>query len=240
MVSGTTSTFKLQKDENGAISSNLIQEALDKFGLALLPDFVERKVLKGTLKEVKEMLETYPKTPYPFGKSVRLRQKDVDLKTHPNIKELFFKTQLKDLAKTYFQGEEFNFNQEIFITNEYSTKEGLARNGYLHFDRLPTFKLFYYLYDTTVSQGAFTCIPKSHKMGRLLREKAWEESNNYEEVKNRIFIDYPELGYEEKDCVPIEAPEGSLIIFNTDLFHKGGEVQEGKERLIIRAHSQLI
>ena len=45
---------------------------------------------------------------------------------------------------------------------------------------------------------------------------------------------YPEIEYE---LTPMLGPAGTLLIFDSDVLHKGGNVQEGKERIVVRAHS---
>ena len=62
--------------------------------------------------------------------------------------------------------------------------------------------------------------------------------DEYEDKKNRIFLDYPELDYTEEDIVPVLGGAGDLIIFDTDVFHMGGVVKEGFERLLIRGHTR--
>ena len=74
----------------------------------------------------------------------------------------------------------------------------------------------------------------SRGLGMHLRTHAWG-AKDYEGVKNRIELDYPKL-LEEWPCEPVEAPAGTLIVFDTDTFHKGGKCDEGKERLIVRLH----
>ena len=59
-----------------------------------------------------------------------------------------------------------------------------------------------------------------------------------EELKNRILLDYPDLGYTSDEVVPVLGNAGDLIIFDTDLFHLGGVVKENNERLIIRGHTR--
>jgi len=102
-----------------------------------------------------------------------------------------------------------------------------------------TFKLFYYVLDTNASNGAFSCVPESHIKGESLRCREWAASNDYAEIGNRLAIDHPDLGYDEDSAIPIEGPAGTLMIFTTDIFHKGGIVEDNKERLIIRSHSRL-
>ena len=96
-------------------------------------------------------------------------------------------------------------------------------------------KFFIYLTDIDKSCGAFTICPKSRQRGAELRNEAHKRSKNYHDVKNRIELDYPEL-LETYPPEPIEAKAGTLLVFDTDIFHKGGQVEEGKERLIVRLH----
>ena len=70
-------------------------------------------------------------------------------------------------------------------------------------------------------------MPKSHIKGKELRLQTRGE---YEELKNRILLDYPDLGYTSDEVVPVLGNAGDLIIFDTDLFHLGGVVKENNER----------
>ena len=69
-------------------------------------------------------------------------------------------------------------------------------------------------------------------MGRKYR-KSESSSSSYENIRNRIDLDYPELNY---TLNPIIGPVGTTIVFDTDLFHMGGNVVDGQERLVIRSH----
>ena len=129
-----------------------------------------------------------------------------------------------------------NLNNELFITHDYKHDNGLARNGYLHFDRTFTFKFLIYLSDVDENCGPFSIVPRSHLKGKELRNKT--TNDEYEDKKNRIFLDYPELGYTEEDIVPVLGEAGDLIIFDTDVFHMGGLVREGFQRLLIRGHTR--
>ena len=108
-------------------------------------------------------------------------------------------------------------------------------NGYLHFDRIYTFKYFIYLTDVNENCGPFSVVPKSHIKGKELR---LQTKGEYEELKNRILLDYPDLGYTSDEVVPVLGNAGDLMIFDTDLFHLGGVVKENNERLIIRGHTR--
>ena len=121
--------------------------------------------------------------------------------------------------------------QDVMMTHEYKNEE-VARNNWLHFDRLRCWKAMVYLTDVEEGCGPFSVIPQSHKTGHQLRQ-AFINAPSYDEKKNRIKPDYPEL-YQEP--TPILGAAGTLILFDTDIFHLGGKVSTGKERKLIRSH----
>ena len=58
-------------------------------------------------------------------------------------------------------------------------------------------------------------------------------------VKNRLELDYPEL-YDPKKLIPVEGKAGTLIVFDSDLFHQGGKInKKGLERIVLRMHNYL-
>lgn len=121
--------------------------------------------------------------------------------------------------------------QDIFVTHEYKTGSK-ARNNFLHFDRLRSLKVLVYLTDVGLQDGPFSLVKGSHTTGMKLR-RGFSSFNDYEEKKNRIDIDYPEINY---DLRPITGPAGTTVVFDSDVFHMGGDVKEGGERLIVRSH----
>tara|TARA_R110000868_G_scaffold18531_8_gene81340 strand:+ start:3388 stop:4056 length:669 start_codon:yes stop_codon:yes gene_type:complete len=133
-----------------------------------------------------------------------------------------------------YTGRPQTYGMNVFATHDYKFTGELARNGWLHFDRHWRLKFFLYLTDIDVRSGAFSCSVGSRFAGETLRLKAWEQPA-YEDVKNRIELDYPEL-IGNYPAEPVEGKAGTLIVFDTDTFHKGGKCDEGKERLIVRLH----
>ena len=120
--------------------------------------------------------------------------------------------------------------QDIFITHEF--KNEVSRNNYLHFDRLRSFKVLLYLTDVDQNNGPFCLVEKSHFQGAKFR-RGFAAYTNYEEKKNRIDLDYPNLKY---NLLPIIGKPGTTIVFDSDIFHSGGAVNENSERLILRSH----
>ena len=169
---------------------------------------------------------------YEFGRNYR----GEDISTFPKdstIFQVYDAGWMRNLHQLY-TGRTDNYGMNVFATHDYKFGGELARNGWLHFDRHWRLKFFIYLTDIDKSSGAFNCSAGSRVLGQQLRANAWG-AKDYEGVKNRIELDYPEL-LEKWPCEPVEAPAGTLIVFDTDTFHKGGKCDEGKERLIVRLH----
>jgi len=219
--------------KNIATPDNIIN-TIQKYGVVHIPEYASVSNIETTMRQ---LLDNETDSSYEFGKAARYRGDDLN-KLSQEILDLFDNELSRSITQDFFKGPH-HFNQEIFITHEYQNDNGLARNGFLHFDRMLTFKLFYYVLDTNASNGAFSCVPGSHIKGESLRCHEWAASNDYAEIGNRLAIDHPDLGYNEDSAIPIEGPAGTLIIFITDTFHKGGIVEDGKERLVIRSHSRL-
>ena len=55
----------------------------------------------------------------------------------------------------------------------------------------------------------------------------------YENRPNRIELDYPELYQEPLGLI---GTSGTLILFDSDIFHLGGKIEKDHERTLIRSH----
>ena len=206
-------------------------DLLKSDGVFLINDYVTGDDLKILYDEVLNLCETEGGY-YEFGRNYR----GPGLKTFPSdspIKQIYTSDWMKSLY-FHYTGQNQGYCSSIFATHDYKNNEGLARNGWLHFDRTNCLKFFIYLTDINKTNGAFSCSPGSRSKGKELRKKAWV-SKNYENVKNRIELDYKELII-KYPVFPVEAKAGTLIVFDTDCFHKGGECEDGKSRLVVRAH----
>lgn len=229
-----TAPINLQKydfDINNIKDTDKIISILKEYGICRIPNYLKDESLTNLKEEVETIVKKNKNRTYEFGNAIRLTQNSY-INKHKNITSVFKNKKFDEIAKKYM-GKPTNLNSDVFITHDYIADKGLARNGFLHFDRTYTFKFFIYLTDVNEDSGPFSVIPKSHKVGKDLRKKT---TGNYDNQKNRILLDYPNLGYKETDIVPILGEKGDLIIFETDLFHMGGVTKNGGERLIIRGH----
>ena len=202
--------------------------------------FVGESHLKGkNLEELQEncnklLVETTSPEKYNFGKALRIGTLEANRDINTGIYKSFTTPQLKKVkGKVFPTGCNFT---EIFISHEFTDAHGLERNGYLHFDRIWTFKYFYYLTDVeSCDHGPLCVVPRSHYLGQKLRIQDFHKP--YEFQRNRIESDYPEIYSEvQSQVTPILGPAGTLIVFNTDLFHMGGKVRDKQERKVCRLH----
>lgn len=237
-------------------------DSIEKMHSILLNEgifIVESFLSNSQLNEIKrDVLETHKEIgeEYEFG-SVYSLQNPLKLKKYSIQKDIFSKPWMKEL---FFQYNKKNLNgyfKSIYSTYDNKYEEGIGRNGYLHFDRNVALKYFLYLNDVSEENGAFYIQPNSHKLGKKLREKAWgkfiptEKNNliekiiirlfgkNFSDIKNRLEIDYEQY-FEPKKLIPVEGKAGTLIVFDTDVFHLGGRIKKkGMERLVLRMHNYL-
>lgn len=121
--------------------------------------------------------------------------------------------------------------QDVCITFE-DTFNISTRNNYLHFDRYRSLKVMTYLEDVNEECGPLNVVKGSHLKGKKLR-KNFQRESNYDSMKNRIDIDYPNIKYK---LFPIIGPAGTTIFFDSDIFHMGGLIKKGKTRTVIRSH----
>lgn len=156
------------------------------------------------------------------------------------IRETFDAEWMKDLYSSFINETKKGKNKfgcRVHATHDYIATTNLARNGWLHFDRYWCLKFLLYLKDTDVNSGAFSCCVGSVQQGEELRKAEWKLGKRYAKIRNRISIDFKHL-LNDYNIEPVNGSAGTLIVFDTDVFHMGGIVQEGHERLIVRLHCQ--
>ena len=218
-----------------AASIEDMHEAAIEDGVYVIRDYIEGQALKNLHDQVLSEIKRKGGQ-NPFGRNLRgpsLSQ----YKKESAIYETFSAPWMKELYLRLTNGKSKGYGLSVYANHDYIISDELARFGWLHFDRTPSWKYFIYLNDIDESSGAFSIVQKSHLLGSQLFQQAWSENRNYENVKNRIELDYPDI-YEEVDVVPIEAPAGTLIAFDTNCFHRGGLIlEEGKERIVVRLNS---
>lgn len=147
----------------------------------------------------------------------------------PNeLKQLICTKEIKDFFD-YISGTDLAC-RDVMLTHEFK-HDIMERNKWLHFDRWRTLKAMVYLTDVVDGCGPFSVVPKTHKKAAPIRRKF--KNLPYENRLNRIELDYPELMQEP---IGLFGKAGTLILFDSDVFHLGGNISEGNERKLIRSH----
>ena len=173
-----------------------------------------------------------PGNNYEFGKACRIGGHKTE--SRDAIHQAFSSPLIWDIARGFFDTS--TLFSEIFLTHDYVSGGPPGRNGWLHFDRIPTLKFFMHLTNIDKDNGPFCYVPGSYKLGKEMRNKSKAEESQYAKVKNRLEVDFPELGYTTESATPILGPPGTMFAFHSDLFHCGGNTKEGSERKIVRLH----
>jgi ectoine hydroxylase-related dioxygenase (phytanoyl-CoA dioxygenase family) len=167
---------------------------------------------------------------YSLGVAALLTKKDVMKDQYPALFDFFSQPIMQSITDAYL-GNGFHSNQKIFVVKDVVGNSHNAND--LHFDVQRTLKFFLYLNDANESNGAFRCVPGSHNETKKIRAKN-SDKISYE---NREFSRMLPFGPE--DTVSVEGKAGSLIIFDTDVFHQAGKVSEG-ERWVMRGQTEPV
>lgn len=205
---------------------------LRSFGIAVLPNYLSAQDLELVRQEAaaleRDKSAAIIERDYHCGRSLLVDRRRWSALAYPSIEKVVNAKYLRDIATGFFK-QETAFNYQFFVTRE--TASGVPITG-LHYDRLVTLKFFIYLLDTSSENGAFECIPKTHRSVEATRDY-------YVERGTRLF-DLPnfQLPSEIGKPIPIEGAAGTMLIFTTDVVHQGGVVSDGNERWVLRAHTR--
>ena len=213
-------------------SSKNVVASLTSAGVVSIPSYVSADVLENLREDARRLLIEKGvgtvERDYHCGESVLVDRSRWNPTQYRTIASVVDAPYMKAIAKG-FLGVQHHFNHEFFVTRE--TKANVPITG-LHFDRLPTLKFFIYLYDTDSAKGALECVPGSHRI--VSRIRAYQLQRGMRVVDLPNFSAPPALG----DPVAMEGGAGTMIVFTTDVFHRGGVISQGRERWVLRAHTR--
>ncbi len=271
MIMTTISDFSVSHPDVRVIS-----KLLDKYGVARIENYLTVSEVTDLLNETRYAVSELANYKNPYGECTRFSFQEItaelsksrDLLTGEHLSILpkdFIQTRnvigrmfFKKLSKAYI-GANAGFMEVIVFTRDY-IPDKKAVYGLLHFDRRHQLKFIFYLNDVDGNNGAFGCIPGSHKFGEDLYYKAWADvlkMNPFQKSaidKEALNISEDESRYKRIPCILerknldengdfnskrifVEGGAGSLVIFDTHLFHFGGKVNPGKERWTLKGHT---
>jgi ectoine hydroxylase-related dioxygenase (phytanoyl-CoA dioxygenase family) len=214
-------------------NSNDIVDTVRQAGLIIVREYLSANELSDLRREFQTIIETRHHLDFDVDErdyitNVRMR-KDDSAKAFPQIVRTFSNALMHEVASAYMGEDKGKLNDLIFVNEIKTTPPDLDVAPFvLHFDKLRVLKFFIYLDDTTASNGAMWVAPTS--MIRNQRHRARIARLGGELSENRV----SEL---EQEIFPIEAPAGSLIVFDTDMSHKAGAVNAGQVRRAMRGHT---
>lgn len=213
-------------------------KSLKRFGFAVVRKHVVGKALADVTAEYWSAMKNeakqtedlgYVKDPHinKNGEVVRLfREKQAGV--FPAINKVYSSEYMNKVAAGYYGENPYCLNREVFLTHEIPHPSPILP---WHFDRIHYLKFYIYLKQVTVADGAFECVPGSHREGYYRASYCLLRGLNIDELPAE---------QDEEDiinAVPIEGNAGDLIVFDTDLIHRGGIVSPGHERFIMRGHT---
>lgn len=196
-------------------------------GIFIVENYIQGTALQELHQEVLSLCEQKGGH-YELGRNYR----GGNLSSHKTHSPVLFNTfnqeWMKNLNSSYRNQV---FCDNIFATHDFKPpSDGSANNSWLHYDKHRCLKFFIYLTDIDKDSGAFYCSPysieKTQELRKIIKDYAKER---------RLDENFPNL-VEEFPPEAVEGTAGTLIVFDTDTFHKGGIVKKGQSRLVVRAH----
>ncbi len=201
-------------------------------GVAILPNFLNKAELELMDKEFEKVVKAKGRGiksfPLEKGEGVGLTRNKLRVKDYPSTSEFFNRPFMHEIASKYVHPTA-NLNSKIYVVRDIIGTTTYAND--LHFDVQKCLKFFLYINDVTANNGAFEYAAGTHKWVEDMRrsDKAKEITFENRELSRQ-------LPYEEEHVMSLEAPAGTLFLFDTDMFHRTGTTSMG-ERKIMRGHT---
>jgi len=215
-----------------------VLECLRTFGLAIFPSIYGADRLAAIQKEYEELMDTgaelargvaaredTPANSYAMD----LKRSDIAADRFPETAALFGSPSVEEIAKTFFAGQSFDYNGDIFV--QWTDHTDVPASGPLHWDKQLTLKSWLYVTDATEGYGAMRAGVGTAAWTRYIREDAMFDGVPYGQIVNQM----EEKGF---PVVSTGGPAGTFFLFVTDTAHGATPVAPGKRRNIMRARSR--
>jgi len=219
--------FQFNKDD---VKKEDVIASLAKYGIAVIHNYVDQSRLEKLRVESLDLLEVETKDRLQIDESAmqRLPLKDLNTEKYFTISSLSNDEIFEHVTKDFFHPYSYTL-ENIYIHRDVNK---MAFNAVWHIDPVITVKFYVYLNDVDKTNGAFMYNLGSHREGyyRLM-------------YKRHTGDNHPTFGIPDEEilnAVNIEAKAGSMVIFNPIGTHSAGQIEEGKERQVIRYHYTTI
>ncbi|HAU1639661.1 TPA: hypothetical protein JBJ29_15210 [Legionella pneumophila] len=223
-----------------------VESVLRKYGAAVLPRWLNTESIKKLFEDWyaireyrnKDELECVQRAGGNVADYAALYRNKSGQEQFKSVNQIFSHPKIIQIVDRVI-GKPNLLNEEIYLTLDIGKDEEIAPS---HFDKTWNLKFMIYLEDILESgYGAFAVHPGSQLIARK-KFRSWFEINSvngFVEIGTASYYEMPNEYIPEDltNCVEILAPAGTLIIFNTDVFHRGSYLKKGAERKVIRGHA---
>jgi hypothetical protein len=205
---------------------------LEAYGVASIENFIGEKKLQDLTKEYFDLLDDAERHSKEFLKKgackvARLERRSIDRSRYSLTQEVFSSSFMDRIAREYFSPYPWDLNARLYIQND---KDAMEFNDVWHIDPSRCLKFSLYLTETSKENGAMMYALGSHREGfyRLM----------YYKLKgNAVFPQVIPDNEVFQPVISLEASPGTLHIFEAAGIHRGGTIQQGKERRVMRGHT---
>jgi len=210
--------------EGEQLTFDFVREVIREYGFAILPEYFDETTTGNMREEVLNVLKDGVGRKQKFGDSlVQFSAKD-ELQEigSPTINQCSTDRLINSLASDFFSPYESEF-KGAFMHHD---RNKSVYNHHWHWDPGTVIKAFTYLTNIEDGNGAFHISPKS-------QHDAYYRKLYFVPKGRKSYLTFvPEteisLGH------AVEEKAGTVIIFNTNCFHKAGRIDAGRDRIIIR------
>ena len=217
--------FKIKYNE---ISEEKILFTLKKYGVVVIDEYYKNLKLEALKKLFFEIINDKQIIPNAGYKAGILKAQVPPFENSLIYDEFIHENSLLNkIAKSYLMDEESSCNNIFYHVD--NDKKNVSIQPW-HFDNIQSLKFFIYLKDTNEENGAFKYSYGSHIEGNARAQMHLMNGGQITNIPNTKKDEYIING------VSIEAPAGSLIIFDTDGYHGGNNKVTKGERHVIRVH----
>jgi hypothetical protein len=231
-------------------------EAIKLEGAAIVYAFAPWRQLMALRAEWAWVLPARANYRYGYGLCARYSFSDLP-RSLTATADLFSDDSLPRQIFDALLGHQQGYMEVVAFTHEFRD-DSHEIYGRLHFDRKRQLKFILYLDDTSDDDGAFRYIPGSTAIGRSLRQSRWSAALDLQKAdgddvdKKSGQVAESGIAYAEFDCsvssqdlanqgdlrneIILAGSAGSLVVFDTDVLHRGGLVRAGHSRRSIKGH----
>lgn len=214
------------------IDKNKVIAELNNNGFFFVPSLFNNDTMKVINDEFDKLIsdKSYENSAENFKNVTQLRLSQIELldKKLLYFYSFFSNKSLKKIISSYFRTNH-KYNHQIFFQKTNLTNKPPANE--IHFDKLHQIKIWIFVNSVDENNGPIELFLGSHKENKEKRLNFYEKQDFNSELNN---INQ----YKHSKGTKMTGPMGSVLIFDSDLFHRASPVNEGK-RLIARSHSML-